>query len=206
MKKSTMTEMASAPPPPPLSKGSRKTLIAVIVIAIIAIAAVAAGVYLATQSGGGGGPSASVTPTPTPSAAVTPTPTGANVAGASSLQFTVDVTGGSSQGTYKYMAKNIGTSNMMIRIEVTSTSGNLVYIVNGAQQKAWAYESGAWTDLSAAFSDQWSAWNSTWTGYESNLAGWTGTGDWAYTAPDGSTIRIHEISVNPSLADSLFAP
>jgi hypothetical protein len=200
MKKSTMTETTSAPSPPPPSKGSRKTLIAIIVIAIIAIAAVAAGVYLATQSGGGGGPSPSVTPTPTP------TPTGANVSGASSLQFSVDVTGGSSAGTYKYMAKNIGTSNMMIRVEITSSSGNLVYIVNGAQQKAWAYQNGAWTDLSSTFSDQWSAWNSTWAGYKEDLVSWTGSGDWTYTAPDGSTIRIHEISVNPSLADSLFQP
>jgi hypothetical protein len=197
MKKSTMTETTSAPSPPPPPKGSRKTLIAVIVIAIIAIAAVAAGVYLATQSGGGGGGGGGGGSGGGGTTGVT---------GASSLQFTVDVTGGSSQGTYKYMAKNIGTSNMMIRIEITSSSGNLVYIVNGAQQKAWAYQNNEWADLSSTFSDQWSAWNSTWTGYKEDLVSWTGTGDWTYSAPDGSTIRIHEISVNPSLADSLFAP
>jgi hypothetical protein len=208
MKKSAMTAVGVPPPPPqPPSKRSRKTLIAVILI--VAIVVVAVGVYLATR-GGAGGPSPSVTPTPTSSAAVSPTPTssggGANVAGASSLQFTVDVTGGSSQGTYKYMAKNVGTSSMMIRVEMTTSSGNFVEIINGAQQKAWIYQNGAWTDLSSTFSDQWSSWSSTWTGYKNNLADWTGSGDWTYTASDGSTIRIHNISVNPSLADSLFQP
>ena len=180
-----MTEMASAPTPPPPSKGSRKTLIAVIVIAIIAIAAVAAGVYLATQSGGGGGGTTGVT-------------------GASSLQFSVDVTGGSSQGTYKYMAKNIGTSSMMIRVEITSADGDVIYIVNGAQQKAWGYSGGEWIDLSDTFSDQWDAWNSTWAGYKGSLVDWTGTGDWTYTDPDGNSVRVYDIAVNPSLADSLF--
>ena len=171
------------PPYSQSQKGSRKTLIAVVVI--VAIAAVAVGVYLATRSG------------PSPSV---------NIAGASSLQFTVDVTGGSSAGTYKYMAKNIGTSNMMIRVEGTTSSlGNFVYIVNGAQQKAWVYLNGAWMDLSSTFSALWSSWNSAFTGYRNNLVNWPGYGDWTYTAPDGSTIRIHDITVNPSLADSLFS-
>jgi hypothetical protein len=187
MKKSIMAEMASAPPPPPpLSKGSRKTLIAVIVI--VAIAAVAVGVYLATQSGGGGGGGATT-----------------GVAGASSLQFSISVTqGGVSQGTYKYMAKNIGTSSMMIRVEITSADGDLIYIVNGAQQKAWGYSGGEWIDLSDTFSDQWDAWNSTWAGYKESLFDWTGTGDWTYTDPDGNSVRVYDIAVNPSLADSLF--
>jgi len=213
MKKSTMTAMAYPPPPPPPSKVSRKTLIAVIVI--VAIAAVAVGVYLATRSGGdGSGPS--VTPTPTPSSAVTPTPAptatptssgGANVAGASSLQFTTSITSssGTSRGTYTYYAKNAGTSNMMIRIEFTDPSGhNFVYILNGALQKAWVQSGGQWTDISSAYASQWSSWNSAFTGYKNSLTGWSGVGDWTYTDPNGDTVRIYDITVNPSLADSLF--
>jgi hypothetical protein len=203
MKKSTMTEMASAPPPPPPSKGSRKTLIAVIVIAIIAIAAVAAGVYLATQSGGGGGGGGGVTPTPTSSAAVTPTPTGANVAGASSLQYTVQITGGEAEGTYTFKAKDIGESSMKIRIDISSGGAEVSYVVNGEQQKSWMYMDGAWTESN--FSTDWDAWRSTMTGYKESLADWTGTGEWTYTE-DGSTVRIYDITVNPSLADSLFQP
>ena len=179
---------------------NQKTLM-IAVVAVVVIAVVVAGVYLATQDGGGGGPSPTATPSPTS------TPSGTDVQGASSLQFSVDVTaGGTSQGTYKYSAKNIGTSNMMIRVEVTSTAGNFVYIVNGAQQKAWAYQDNAWTDLSSTYSAQWSAWESTWSGYRSNLASWTGSGDRTYTDPQGNSVRIYSISVNPSLADSLFQP
>jgi hypothetical protein len=213
MKKSTMTTMASPPPPPSPSpsKGSRKTLIAVIVIVVV-IVAVVVGVYLATRSGGGG-TSPSVTPTPKPSAGVTPTPTatssagGANVAGASSLQFTASLTdsSGKSLGTYTYYAKNAGTSSLMLRIEFADSSGNnFVYIVNGALQQAWIESGGQWTDLSSSYSSQWSTWNSAYTGYANSLAAWSGHGDYSYTAPNGETIRIYSISVNPSLADALF--
>jgi hypothetical protein len=212
MKKSTISAMAAmASPPPPPSKRSRKTLIAVIVIIVIVVLAV--GVYLAAR--GIGGPSSSVTPTPTPSAGVTPTPTatatssggGANVAGASSLQFSASMTNssGASLGTYTYYAKNAGASNMMIRIEFADPSGdNFVYIVNGALQQAWVESGGQWTDLSSAFTSQWSSWNSAFTGYKNSLASWSGAGDYTYTDPNGDTIRIYSISVNPSLADSLF--
>ncbi len=213
MKKSTMTTMASPPPPPPPSKGSRKTLIAVIVIVVV-IAALAVGIYLATRSGVGG-PSPSVTATPTSSAGVTPTPTptatssgtGVNVAGASSLQFTVSMTdsSGASLGSYTYSAKNAGTSNMMIRIEFTdpSSGSSFVYIVNGALQQAWMESGGQWTDLTSSFTSEWSNWDSTFRDYQNNLADWSGLGEWSYTV-NGETIRIHDISVNPSLPDSLF--
>jgi hypothetical protein len=209
MKKSTMAVPPPPPPPPSAPKGSRKTLIAVAVIVIVAVAAVA-GAYLATR---GVSPSPSVTPTPTPSAAVTPTPTPTptatsnGVATASSLQFSVDVSsGGTLQETYTYYIKNIGTSNAMFRVEGTGSQGNFVYIINGAQQKAWVYENGAWTDLSSEFSTQWSSWSSAFTGYKNNLVNWPGYGDWTYTAPDGTTVRLYDITVNPSLADSLFSP
>jgi hypothetical protein len=217
-----MTEQSYPPPPPPPPAGSRKMLIAAIAIVVI-VAAVAVGVYYLTTTPSSTNPtptptstpSATPTGTPTssPTGTSTPTPTpsggGANVAGASSLQYTVSVTNssGASQGTYTFYAKNAGTSNLMIRIEFTDPSGdNFVYIVNGAQQKTWVYENDEWTDLSDAFSTQWDSWNSAWQGYRNSLAGWTGVGDWTYTDPNGDTIRIYNITVNPSLADSLFQP
>lgn len=199
---STMVAMASPPPPPP-SKRSRKTLIAVIVA--ILIVALAVGIYLAAR---GIGTNTSVTPTPTPSATATSSGTGANIAGASSLQFTTSMTNssGASLGSYTYYAKNAGTSNMMIRIEMTdpSSGDSFVYIVNGALQQAWMESGGQWTDLSSAFTSEWSSWDSTFTGYKNNLANWSGIGDWTYTSPTGETIRISNVSVNPSLPDSLF--
>src|SRR3989304_6732094 len=134
---------------------NKKTLsiVAIVIIAIIVVAAV--GVYLATQGGGDGGDG------------TTP-----DVAGASSLQFSVDLTsGGESLGTYKYMVKNAGTSSMMIRVEITSSEGDLVYTVNGAQQKAWGYVAGEWQDFFDTFSAQWDSWGSTWEGDRENLEG-----------------------------------
>lgn len=106
----------------------------VAVIVVVVVAAVVAAVYLATRSGGGGG-----------------------AGGASSLQFSVSVTHkGVTRGTYTYMAKNAGTSSMMMRIESTTSSGeNITYIVNEAQQKALVHSDGQWQDLSDAFTTQW---------------------------------------------------
>jgi hypothetical protein len=125
---------------------------------------------------------------------------------ATSLQFSVTITHeGVSEGGYTYYAKNAGTDNLMIRIDYTSTSGSFIYIVNGAQQKAWMSSEGQWTDLSSSFASQWGTWHSTYEGYVTGLGSWAGTGDQTYTS-GGDTYRIYNISVNPSLADSLFQP
>lgn len=173
-------------------KGISTIVIAVIVVIVVVVVGV--GVYLAMSgTGGNGGP----TPTPTPAP---------SVEGATSLQFSVEVTSeGTSWGTNTYMAKNIGASSMMIRIEMESTEGDMVYILNGAEQKAWAYMAGEWTDISSTFSTEWDSWHTMVSGYQTSLADWTGTGEYTYTE-EGTTVRIFGISVNPTLADSLFQP
>jgi hypothetical protein len=119
-----------------------------------------------------------------------------------SLQFDVSSTAGGVSATYTLMAKNIGTSNLMMRIDGTFSGQAIIYIINGAQQKAWMYVSNTWMDLSASFSSYWGTWSQTFQGYQTDLSGWTG-GTW--TSPDG-TVTISNIHINPSLADSLFAP
>ena len=165
--------------------------IAVVVIAVVVVAVIAGTAYWMLSSGSPGEPEP------------TPTPTPAGIAGASSLQFTVEITGGDAAGTYKYMAKNIGTDDMSIRVEIPIGEMDLMYIVNGALQKAWANEGSGWVDLSDAFTAQWDAWKATWDVYTGELATWT-AGDWTYTDTDGSTVKIANIQVNPSLEDSLF--
>lgn len=192
----------------PQKKNSRKMLIAAVVV-IVLVVAVIGGVYLATRGNGTTNPSTSPTPTSNPSATSNPSTSGmtSDVAGASSLQFTVSVTNssGASQGSYTYYAKNAGTDSQMVRIEFTDPSGeSFVYIVNGAQQKVWVESGGQWTDLSSAYTSQSSTWNSAFLGYKDNLTGWSGVGDWTYTDPNGDTVRISNVSVNPSLPDSLF--
>ncbi len=225
MKKSILASdtTASSPPPPPPSpsKGSRKTLMAAIIIVIIVVAAVV-GAYLLTRSGS---PSSNPTPAPgttatpapgttaTPAPGTTPTPgTGTPspsqnpYVGATSIQFSVSFTTGTETSfAYTYSAKNIGTPNMMMRIEGTFGNDTMVYIINGVQQKMWINSGGEWIDMSTDFSTQWDSWNQTWQGYETSLAEWAGTGEYTYTYPGtGETLRIYNIAVNPELADSLF--
>jgi len=217
MKKNILNTMAAmpSPPPPPPSKRSRKSLIAILIVVIVVVALIV-GIYLATS---GMGTNNSVTPTATPNSGVTATPisgttptptssgTGANVASASSLQFTVSITNssGGTTSSYTYSAKNAGTPSMMIRVEFNdpSSGGSFVYIINGAQQKAWMQTGGQWIDLTSSFSDEFSNWDSTFKDYQTSLADWNGLGDWSYTV-NGETITIHNISVNPSLPDSMF--
>ena len=129
-----------------------------------------------------------------------------DVAGASSLQFSVSFTeAGVGTDVSTYRVKNAGTSNVMMRIDTALATGeDYIYIINGAQQKVWIYGDGEWTDLSVAYDTYWNTWFTTWEGYTTSLEDWTG-GDWSYTS-NGATIRIYDIYVNPSLADSLFEP
>ncbi len=99
----------------------------------------------------------------------------------------------------------MGASNLMLRIDFTDASGDLtIYIINGVQQKSWTYSGGAWEDTSAAYSAQYSVWSQLHQGYVNSLGSWTG-GDWTHTE-QGVTVRIYDISVNPSLPDALFQP
>ena len=126
-------------------KGISTLVIAVIIVVVIAVIGV--GVYLAMSgpagnggngSNGGNGGNGDTSP---------------DIAGASSLQYSVEVTDGGSSYVNNYMAKNIGTSNMMLRIEIESEGGDIIYILNSADQKAWSYMAGEWLDISSAFSD-----------------------------------------------------
>jgi hypothetical protein len=182
-------------------KGIQKLIIVVIVVVVLAVVGVAA--YWAMSSGGGedGGGNGVI------DGGGNGDETTVDVAGASSLQFSVRVTpAGMDSEEYTYMIKNAGTSSLMMRIEMESSGDNWVYIINGAQEKAWVYSEGEWVDFSDLFPTYWDTWNSAWEGYRTNLLDWTGVGDWSYTTPNGDAVRIYDVTVNPSLADSLFQP
>jgi hypothetical protein len=158
---------------------------AVVVIAIIVIG-VGAYVYL----GMGGG-----------------TTEGNGVADATSLQYDADVTSQGVTATYEFAGKNLGASDMMLRIDILGgESGNYTYILNAADMTAWTAVNGEWTDISSTYQEQWDSWNGQWTGNVDALAAWSGTGDYTYTDDNGDSVKIYNISVNPTLADSLFQP
>lgn len=203
--------MSSPPSPVPTKKKSRKTLL-LILLALILIVIIVVGAFIAMGGLGNNNSTTTPTPTPTPAPGTTSTPapssiTGANIAGATSLQYTVAVTsGGVSQGSYTYYGKNAGTANFMMRIDYTDGSGAQgAFIINSAQQKAWSYSDGTWTDVSAAYTTQYNTWNTLWQGYVNSLGAWTGLGDYTYSS-GGDSVTFSGISVNPSLPDSLFTP
>jgi len=224
-----------------LGKNSTRAVskLVVAVIVVIAVVAVGVGAYLATR-GTGTGPSTSLTSTPgttnsaTPTAAIsttsgtspTPAPSGtaaptasptsvpAGIAKATSYEFneTGTAANGTQLDTLFYAAKNLGTSNVEF-IDVISTpqGGTIEYIVNGVQQKAWAYTDGQWIDFSTAYATQLSTVQSTAGLYVNMLTGWGGTGSFTYTIPAGQpnagyTATFTNIQINPNLPDSLFQP
>ena len=181
-------------------KGISILVIVVIVVAVLVVVGVVA--YWAISSGGegdGGGNGGGNNGGDDAGAAV-------DVSEASSLRFSVEVTSaGMDPEEYTYMIKNAGTSSLMMRIEMVSPSNeNWIYIINGVQQKVWVHSEGEWMDFSDLYPSYWNTWNSAWEGYRTSLLGWNGVGDWSYTTPNGDSVRIYEITVNPSLADSLF--
>jgi hypothetical protein len=96
---------------------------------------------------------------------------------------------------------------MMLRIDLLGgEAGNYSYILNGGNQTAWAAVNGEWTDITSEFNAQWTSWGTMWTGHVNNLANWSGTGDYTYTDANGDSITIFNITVNPTLPDSLFQP
>jgi hypothetical protein len=211
---------------------SNKTAISTVVIALVAIvvvAAVAAGIYFATTQNQPASPSATESPNPTAAVTQSPTPEAtastaptetvnpstsasptvvpssapANVSSASSLQYSVSLTAdipGALRGTYTFYGKNAGTSSFMMRMEFTDLSNyQSIIILNGAQQQAWKYSNGEWSEIAA-----YGTYNNIWQGYIGVLAAaWNGTGDYSYTL-SAATVRIYDISVNPTLPDSLF--
>ena len=56
----------------------------------------------------------------------------------------------------------------MIRLDIPLGDMNFTYIVNGAEQKAWANEGSGWTDLSSTYQDQYDVWQPTYQGYVGN--------------------------------------
>jgi hypothetical protein len=176
-------------------KGVSWVIIVVIVIAIVVIGGVA---YWALTNTGTDEP----TPTPTP----TPTPSN-TIETATSIGFKVDGYGES----YAFTAKNLGTSNVLLRVDETDSEGtSFVYVLNQAEETIWLNYAGAWMDYSTDFDAYWSGANSGYIGYTAFdgymtelAANWSGSGSYDYT-DGGETIHIYDIIVNPEPADSLF--
>jgi hypothetical protein len=166
--------------------------IVAIVIIIVAVVGVAAYVLL-TQNAG--------TPEETP----TPTPT-VGIADATSLQFTVSIThsDGGDPESYTYYAKNIGSDDVAIRIDMDlGSSGKFSYIIDSGAQKSWMTMDEGATWIEGVYSDDQGIYAVQLKDYMDTLIAAGGTADYTYTSGD-ATIVISGIEVDPTLADSLF--
>ena len=177
-----------------MEKKMMYTLVAIVVIIVVAVAV--AGAYVLMNSGGGGGGADTYT-----------------VANATSLQYNADVTyQGVSPTLFNVAAKNVGATDMVLRIDILGgESGNYTYIMDHGTQTAWLSNNGTWTNVSSDFTNQWNTWMGTGkprtTDLDALATNWSGTGDYTYTnSATGTTMRIYNVAINPTLADSLFQP
>jgi hypothetical protein len=133
-----------------------------------------------------------------------------NVEDATSLTYDADVTYQGATSLYKYVARNIGASDMALRIEIFGgASGNYTYILNSKDQTAWVGVNDVWSDLSSDFTNQWNSWVGSGKQFTMDVdklaANWSGSGDYTYTdSATQTTIRIYNIQVNPTIPNSIF--
>jgi hypothetical protein len=194
----------------------RYAVLGIIIALVISIAAIGC-------SSGSSKPKSTPNKTPvhtaTPTATATPTtePTETQAvneaATATSLDFTVEyVTEGNGSATYRYRARNIGTSDLDIRIDGNIQGvGEVAYILSGSAQNGWIYTEGQWVSYTDSgytdFNLFWDAWAAGFNGYHQSLVeGWTGLQNWTYTIPGDGTVTYTNVTINPSLPGSVFQP
>ena len=177
-------------------KAVSMVLIAVIVIVVVVVVGVAA-YWALSNTGGEEGP----TPTPTPAA---------SIEDATSLGYKVNATIDGKNELYAFTAKNLGTSDILLRVDEVDTDGNaFIYLYNQTAQSLWIQYAGEWTDSSATFSDYWDGANSgiigytAFNAYKTELAANWSSGTYDYSS-DSNTYHIYDIDVNPTIADSVF--
>jgi hypothetical protein len=175
-----------------------KTMYILVAALVIVIVVAGVGIYLFMGTGGGGGGGGGG---------------GENtytVANATSLQFSVNETTNGALVTYEFACKNmndLNTSSAVIRLDIPGGAvGNYSYILNASEQKSWSSTDNGATWTEGSFATDWPMWGAAFNSYVTNLVNWSGTGDYTYTDANGNSNTIYNITVNPTLPDSLFQP
>lgn len=164
-----------------------------VIVGIVVVVAVAVGVGVVYVLGGlGGGPG------------------GENIGSATSIDFKMDMTIAGGTSTTRFMAKDIGSSNMKLRVETTAAGLEAKLILNIGNQEAWIWSSASgwenWKNDSANFELYRNTYETQLSDSLDVLSGWTG-GDYNYTDPtSGTSLRFYDIQMNPALSDTLFQP
>jgi hypothetical protein len=174
---------------------NRNTIYILVAVLVVVIVVAGVGLYLYMGTGGGGGGGGGETKNTY------------TVTNATSLQIAADVTEQGTTVTQKWAVKNVNSTQQMLRLDLLGgESGNYSYIFVASNQTAWTAVNGVWSDISGDYSAQWSFWDTRWTNLVTALANWSGTGNYSYTGTGGASVKVYDVSINPTLADSLFKP
>jgi hypothetical protein len=174
---------------------NKKGISTLVIVAIIVIAVVIGGIAVYVWYSGGGEEEPTPTPTPTP-----------DIEGATSMRFDVNATVEGALEVDRFTVKNLGTSDVLLRVDQTDAQGNeFTYLMNQTAQTVWADFGTGFMEYSENFEDQY--WNNELIGYVAvesymdALADWSGTGDY-----EGDSFIIYNIVVDPTIEDSVFQP
>jgi hypothetical protein len=162
---------------------NKKTIYIVVAVLVIVIVAAVAGILLMNNN--------SAVP--------------ATVVGASTLQFSVNETTGTSTVPYQFAVKDFNSSNEVIRVDLAMGAlGNYTYIMEAATQTSkMSLDCGAtWT--TSSFATDWQTYGTIFTNNVNKLAEAGNTNDLTYTS-GSTTVNIFCVAVNPTIADSVFA-
>ena len=178
---------------------NKKGISTLMIVAIIVIAVVIGGIAVYWWYSGGGGEEP--TPTPTP---------GPGIEDATSMRFDVNATVSGALEVDRFTVKNLGTSDVLLRVDQTDAQGNeFTYLMNQTGQTVWADFGTGFMEYSENFEDQY--WNNELIGYVAvdtymtALEDWSGTGDYEFTHA-GDSFIIYNIVVDPTVEDSVFQP
>jgi hypothetical protein len=194
----------------------RFAVLGLIIALVVSIAAIGC------DGGGSAGPTpqpktATAQPTEQPTQQPTSEPTSApteapnQAATATSLDFTIEyILEGMGTYTYQYRARNIGTSNLDFRVDMTSSQMDAAYILKGSTQQGWVYSGGQWFEFTTMYQNWDEFWDAQYEGFEEYHAAlvedWTGVEGWSYTMPGVGSVTYTNVNINPSLPDSVFQP
>lgn len=166
---------------------NKKGISMLVTVAIIVIAVVVVGVvaYYMWTSG--------EEPTPSP------------VEGATSMRFDVEATVEGAVETDRFTVKNLGSSDILLRVDQTDAQGNnFIYLMNQTGQTVWADFGTGFMDYSSDFATYWDnelIGKPALDKYMAALDDWSGTGNY-----EGTGFTISNIVVDPSIPDSAFQP
>ena len=173
---------------------NKKTIYIIVAVLVVVIIIAGAAAFILTNNNG-----SNSNPSPTPS----PTASPADVANATTLKFSANVTVSGATTTYVWQGTHIHATPT-IRVDLSGYS----YILNSTREKSWVSTDNGATWTASNFNTDWTFWGNEWFVYVDELTTghWDGTSATAsYTDSQGQGIVLFNITVNPTISESTFS-